>query len=486
MLMLSNSLLSQNYRLVTGSTKNLYVLDIDQSTFSLVVDSVSENGGVSSFYTQLTVSDSMNKVSQNCSFWGGAECISFAKHGLLGEAIINESDSLWYLFNDYGDTLVFNTALEVGQSRNILEYNNETFYVTCTSIQPEEFLGVVDTVKTYDIFYLDRFGVYRIYNSDISFKISKNHGLICAFDMSIFPDYTEGFTIAGSEELQKGLYRISSADVYNYAVGDIIQYRETYYKNEYPNPNVTNNVSFVRNKVLERTDNALGVFYKLERAWFSANGLEQGIDTLQQVYSNKDTLAYLPIETSFAKDLDMLTKKTLFKETLAGVEMWNLLRDNQWALRYCAQDRCFGAADTQGQVITDVLQVVLGLGDFDSEFTTVYAMNNYSTVSEKREMIYFNKQGLEWGTEAFVGMETIKDSQSNVSFYPNPVCGLGTVESPLLGKYKIIDINGKTVLSGFKATKLLKLDVSSLPNGLFMLILQNGSVVVSTRFIKSM
>ena len=71
MWLLSNSLMSQNYSLVTGSTKNLYVLDIDQSTFSLVVDSVSDNSGVSRFYTQLTVSDSMNKVSQNCSFWGG-------------------------------------------------------------------------------------------------------------------------------------------------------------------------------------------------------------------------------------------------------------------------------------------------------------------------------------------------------------------------------------------------------------------------------
>lgn len=485
MLILSNSLLSQNYSLVTGSTKNLYVLDIDQSTFSLVVDSVSDNSGVSRFYTQLTVSDSMNKVSQNCSFWGGAECISFSKHGLLGETIINESDSLWYLFNDYGDTLVFNTTLEVGQSRNILEFNNETFYVTCTSIQPEEFLGVIDTVKTYDIFYLDRFGIYRIYNSDLSFKISKNHGLICAFDMSIFPDYTEGFTIAGSEELQKGLYRIRSSDVYNFAVGDVFQYRNESFESIYPNPITTTEIQYERREILERQETADSVIYLIEKSWFTVGTSAQSSDTVRESYSKLDSVVSLPVEASSPHDMDMLSRKKLYRELYSNIgDGWTIIIDNDWSKRYCALDMCFGNADTQGQVITDRTISILGVGMFYSIFKTVYPLNNYSTVSYESTLCFYKKQNTIWGDEAFVGIDHFANLDNSISLYPNPVSDIVNIEGQQYGIYKIIDLSGAVVASGIKDADLVKVDISGLSKGIYMVRLQSGSSVSSARFVK--
>lgn len=488
MFFLTIQLMSQDYSLVRVGTKNLYLIDISDSTYSLAIDSSVDVGNVTRFYTSPFVGDYPDKTSLNCGFWGSQDCISFTKYGLLGGIIENHSDSLWLLFTHDGDTAIINSSLTVGQSRKFISFEDYTYYLKCVSIQSEDILGVTDLVKTYEIFVKDQNGVTITTTgwTGVELKVSKSYGLIKGFDISNFPVDHKVFDIAGSVELQKGLFRIRSADVYNYTVGDIFQYRETYYKNEYPNPNIINEVSYVRYKVLERTDNALGFYYKFERVWFSANSIEQGIDTIQQVYSSQDTLAYIPIETSSAKDFDMLTKNTLINKDFAGTRMWSLLRDNDWDLRYCAQDLCFGATDTQGRLITDLKEVVLGLGDFKVEFTTVYPMSNYSTISEKLEMVYFNKQGFEWGTEAFVGIETIGDRLLNISFYPNPVNKLGTVECPVFGFYKIIDINGKTLLSGYKNTKLLQLDVSGLPNGLFMLILQSGSDVMSTRFIKSM
>jgi hypothetical protein len=108
------------------------------------------------------------------------------------------------------------------------------------------------------------------------------------FISKTIPDSIQTFQIIGSIPLQQGIYRISSADIYDFQPGDIFQHRNRdnieailiRFK-------ITTPSWFEKITILERADFTDSVVYLIQKKWFMDNSLNENIDTVTSSYSRK-------------------------------------------------------------------------------------------------------------------------------------------------------------------------------------------------------
>jgi len=78
--------------------------------------------------------------------------------------------------------------------------------------------------------------------------------------------------------------------------------------------------------------------------------------------------------------------------------------------------------------------------------------------------------------DIFKETSSIEVVNSNVSIYPNPTDGIIKIESDQnVSNIKVIDLNGKILLSQLKMESDFQVDLSSFDSGIYFIVLENES-----------
>ncbi|MEZ4983145.1 MAG: T9SS type A sorting domain-containing protein [Saprospiraceae bacterium] len=76
----------------------------------------------------------------------------------------------------------------------------------------------------------------------------------------------------------------------------------------------------------------------------------------------------------------------------------------------------------------------------------------------------------------------------SMEVYPNPVRHQLTLKLPDIGKadipYKIIDLEGKTVVKDRISSSQNTIEVETLPSGMYMIVIRNEGIILRSRFVK--
>lgn len=106
--------------------------------------------------------------------------------------------------------------------------------------------------------------------------------------------------------------------------------------------------------------------------------------------------------------------------------------------------------------------------------------NPFIDLPDLAEYIWGNKTGSAW--HSTVGINDTETNDTEIIFYPNPVDDFINLRNIETGKYQILDLNGKVILSGeFNNSKI---GVSHLNTGIYFMILKTNKKIHTSKFVK--
>jgi hypothetical protein len=155
-------------------------------------------------------------------------------------------------------------------------------------------------------------------------------------------------------------------------------------------------------------------------------------------------------------------------------------------LRYCSIDNCWGSNDVPGPAPTQEDVYTLGLGLFYSIYWEGVINWNSQGYHHTSELIYSIKNGVECGSEAFLGISEKPVAIDSFSIYPVPGKDFVTVETPLAkgSWFSIYSINGLEINKQQLFETKTQIDISQLKSGIYMVKLITGKSVMIKKMVK--
>ena len=478
-------LFSQNFAPINQDTKSLYSVNETGKTFSLSIENMFTANGNSFYATLLIPQTEYDVYFTLCSNSSGRSITNCA---LLGDTIIRKADETWVFFNLNNDSIYFNPNLNQGSEQLLAQFDNIKYSLSCTSVGQENFLQTTDQVKTFTLQAKD------VNNNNISspwngkeVKVSQNSGIIEGVNFKNFPDSIQTFQIIGSIPLQQGIYRISSADIYDFQPGDIFQRHNRDYIESHPNT-IQNHDSiwFEKITILERTDFTDSVVYLIQKKWFMDNSLIENIDTVTSSFPKTDTIAIVPIEKPVLIENVDYWDKSFQQIQLDTKKYWNYSKNYIDGDTYCPVTNCITNPTSGFWYGYKSNDRTLGLGLFQSMDFAQYEIPSEQYFREiSSRLVYFKKGNVTWGYQFMVGQEEIAENSKPLAISPNPAHDNVRIESPISGLVQIIDLTGKTVYSStITENSSESLPTQNLERGLYLIRVINKSTSLTQKFIK--
>ncbi|MCE1167993.1 MAG: T9SS type A sorting domain-containing protein [Sphingobacteriia bacterium] len=479
-------LFSQNFAPINQDTKSLYSVNETGKTFSLSIENMFTANG-NSFYATLLIPQTNYDVSDTwCSFSPGRSITNCA---LLGDTIIRKADETWVFFNLNNDSIYFNPNLNQGSEQLLAQFENIKYSLSCTSVGQENFLQTTDQVKTFTLQAKD------MNNNNISspwngkeVKVSQNSGIIEGVNFKYFPDSIQTYQIIGSVPLQQGIYRISSADIYDFQPGDIFQHRNRDYLERHPNSFQNHDsIWFEKITILERTDFTDSVVYLIQKKWFMDNSLIENIDTVTSSFPKTDTIAIVPIEKPVLIENVDYWDKSFQQIQLDTGKYWNYSLNYFDGAIYCPATNCITYLSSTFLQSYKTIDKTLGLGLFQSMDYARYEIPSEQYFREiSSRLVYFKKGNVTWGFQYIVGEEEIAEDSKPLTISPNPAHDNVRIESPISGTLQIIDLNGQIVYSNMiKENSPEELSIAQYSKGIYLVRIINNKTAITKKFIKN-
>ena len=479
-------LFSQNFALLNQDTKSLYSVNETGKTFSLSIENMFTANGNSFYATLLIPQTDFDVYFTECSTASGRSITNCA---LLGDTIIRKADETWVFFNINNDSIYFNPNLNQGSEQLLAQFDNIKYTLSCTSVGQENFLQTTDQVKTFTLQAKD------VNNNNISspwngkeVKVSQNSGLIAGLNFKNFPDSIQTFQIIGSIPLQQGIYRISSADIYDFQPGDIFQHRNRDYLERHPYTFQNHDsIWFEKITILERTDFTDSVVYLIQKKWFMENSLIENIDTVTSSFLKTDTIAIVPIEKPVLIENIEYWDKSFQQVQIDTEKYWNYSLYYFTGDIYCPITNCITNLTTDFLWSYESIDKTLGLGLFQSMNFYEYEIpseKNFLEISSR--LVYFKKGNVTWGFQYIVGEEEIAEDSKPLTISPNPAHDNVRIESPISGTLQIIDLNGQIVYSNMiKENSPEELSIAQYSKGIYLVRIINNKTAIKKKFIKN-
>ena len=479
-------LFSQNFALLNQDTKSLYSVNETGKTFSLSIENMFTANGNSFYATLLIPQTEYDVYFTLCSNSSGRSITNCA---LLGDTIIRKADETWVFFNLNNDSIYFNPNLNQGSEQLLAQFDNIKYSLSCTSVGQENFLQTTDQVKTFTLQAKD------MNNNNISspwngkeVKVSQNSGIIEGVNFKYFPDSIQTYQIIGSVPLQQGIYRISSADIYDFQPGDIFQHRNRDYLERHPNTFQNHDsIWFEKITILERTDFTDSVVYLIQKKWFMDNSLIENIDTVTSSFSKTDTIAIVPIEKPVLIENVDYWDKSFQQIQLDTEKYWNYSLNYFDGAIYCPATNCITYLSSTFLQSYKTIDKTLGLGLFQSMDYARYEIPSEQYFREiSSRLVYFKKGNVTWGFQYIVGEEEIAEDSKPLTISPNPAHDNVRIESPISGTLQIIDLNGQIVYSNMiKENSPEELSIAQYSKGIYLVRIINNKTAITKKFIKN-
>ena len=471
-----NCVSSQNYRSFLHNNISYY--ENDKEAVSIRADSfkIIGNDTVYYFYRQF-IERSNNCIDPYGESW-------------FGRCLIVKPGGINIYIRPDGDSIIFNTLAETGESWICYRYPNGS-YVKATVILMDmvQVLGQVDSFKRIT------FAKYNSLNMIVPdsvnnkyFDLSKDHGFISVFGFRTFPEfgidnadyYDCSITrnLVGMTRGNLGIRNIKALDIFDFEPGD--EYHTFYHWHESFNylPNMKSDTIKTIKKVLYKFYSGDTVLYviKVEKLQFSNKLVNQVlVRTIERVH---DTMIekYYP-----GTILDSEPGEIVYGGPAVIGQGWFFYYLYPYYIKglnskvYGAQDPPYhyvGTPPCLHFIIVDgcipIYNYVKGLGG------PYYYCFGIKGDEKENKIVYFKKGAEEWGTKLDMTASLPYDINTGFKLYPNPANGWINIGIPDIGgnilNAELFDLNGKRILIVKNLhLGINQLDISSIGKGFYIL-----------------
>lgn len=462
---LSQLLSAQVYKPFSGNSKKIFVDTLGRA-HSLAFEQVNTLGSDSIFHGFLTIQSDFY-FSDSCSFWGGNQCLKQTLPPWFGTKVTTNNAGSYLFYTRFGDALNF-------QFQNYLDttliYSNANLQLRMhyTGTDTINLLGIIDSVASYELMLSDSAG--NPVTSPIgqqAWRIGKQLGLISCFQIDSFPFVQKNMWLVGDEQQHAGVYAINNELIYNYEVGDVLQWHQAY--SVYSPINPMNYDLYRKYRILSKSVTSDSLFYQVEEEVFSVNQGTAIIDTFNLVYHRFESLATIPFEK-----FDGHYRK-LELESYCGQLRWKYTdKPEPYLLNFCAIDTCWGSADTGGPAQQGETVYVSGIGIFASNYYVSapppYGMSQYNNLG------YALLNNVACGTQAVVGLSNSLHELNVVSVYPSPASQMLSITAKnAFGRVLIFNLLGEKIWDQTTPYNDLIIDVSDWPEGIYFMDLEDSN-----------
>jgi hypothetical protein len=352
-------------------------------------------------------------------------CFSTNDTGFLSYNTILQDDGMDVYFNRFHDSIFIQTQANLNDSWIFhQDSSGHYFEATVSNIINDNFLGLTDSVKIITLQAKDSSGnLISSPHDTLDIRISKHYGLVKGFNLFRFPygvttgEYTPNDTtfksinLIGLPQHNAGIKNLTAADIYDYNIGDEFHWVTSSPSRSYDimvingkqfsitGDSVFYDV-FLRKYAFTWTNNGSNSFFEFDTLFIGDTTMifdvsENGsIDTYPQHYDEDSVITYI-------QSIDGTQKVINYGDNVT----WNVGCD--------ITEFYFGGRTTYYK----------GIG-----YTYEYGGRNI--YGEKREFVYYNKNGNIWGTPlnidslSTVSTNTIEKQNVSLKVFPNPATDL--------------------------------------------------------------
>jgi len=286
-----------------------------------------------------------------------------------------------------------------------------------------------------------------------------------------FPQILKPLALIGNVSPTGGFYALTNEILYDYQIGDEIQYHEYSYHQGGP-PSWTYN-RYRKYTILSKTVTSDSIIYSDLCDLFYADSIQPNSTTITLKYLRNTVIANIPFEL-----FDGSTK-SLYMSDYCGMKLWTYKITSANDLMFCKVDTCWGDYDTGGPPPQGGIIYAAGLGIYD--YWNYVAAPPPGGYSEGSEIIYFKKNGTYCGDQAIVGINEMQNIRNSIAVYPNPANDYIKITSAVsMSNVSIFNPEGQLMLSQNLAATSANIDIKELPAGLYFakfLMDDNRSVV---------
>lgn len=389
-----------------------------------------------------------------------------------------------------GDSIHIETLAQSGDEWTVFSWaNGNMIKGTVTDESTQQVSGISQIVKTIRLDVVNALGNPMSHPlNGLEWKVSQFSGLVQVHSLYWFPDFPPVSSLPtyaciswdhGFEQWSDTLFTISDVqpvtygDMYRLFPGDHFQMKDVIQYSGWPDPNPPT-ITYFDYTVLSRTINVSGgLDLVMVLSTFEEGNPNFTIDTLN--LSVPDTGSYFPngilighMDTVFT----ILQRSELLIDSLD-----------------CGSRIVLTPADNT------VPNDMSGCYAFYSQYDLLYRAKYYRIgfpflnwdylggfgASGNRSIVYANTTACQFGTQVFVGVNEISDSDL-LALWPNPTSGAVRFNSDRTRGVTITDLAGRTVHKAQAQAGQNEIDLSTLSNGCYLIrfegVVKGTAVVV--------
>lgn len=424
----------------------------------------------------------------------------------MGTHMLERPDGYNLFFNFLGDTIRVNTLANAGESWIVFNWGDSLHLIaTINSIDGQTVNGTLQDVKTISFQAVDSDGnpTEHLMNSQ-QWQLGQHDGFVRVHSLYWFPDMPDPLTTTGYECLWGGTSEHehysawlmeqmdatppSEGSMYNLEIGDEFQIRETGY-------GAGEGLKYKRYILTEKV--FIGAAMSLQFDVEAIDAIAGTVDTYGYTVNSSDTSNIFPlnllpnqvgelplnwnVSSSRAVRCQPVNHPQIYS-TGGGQLMLDSIADacNLKYVMVTGSDNLFGSNSTCYRYWS-VADGCYGPFVYLSGIPVPAVSQGCISGGYTNVPIYINTSTCQFGSRMYVGVEETVARILNL--HPNPATSTLRFDSPSSTAYTVTDAVGKKVMQGQTQQGQNTLNVEGLPDGMYVLQLEDGSGVA--RFVKA-
>ncbi len=482
LLFLTTSAISQDYKVVNNHLPAMYSITPsfqDDLFKAFETDSVEIIGPDSLFYTFAAIRDTTEPG------WG--ICLDSEAGSIMGRKILQQNNRT-VLFNYRQDSIFISRNSIPGKSWHYYNFSNGD-YIEAAHQQTEgmDILGTSDSVKVIVLIRKDADG--NVMEDNINGKeilLSRNYGLVQTFDNYLFPDQLLACRIVGFTNPTTGLANLEAKGVYDFNVGDEFHFKtedifETYDQEDSVYKIISGDIIQKIRYVTGRADYADSVVYHYSECSKIVQYTGGVPDTSYKTETVAETIIFDSIRPGILNAYP--DQKIRFDDlgTYYRIGFWQPIQYNGFPTKIIV-DHAYMDADSC--VIHSVFDPCCYSELYIKSCGGPYFnWSDWTGNVDKAELVYFNKNGIEWGEPVAKDCDDLLSDingqsvqNADISVYPNPFSDQLIIASNLnssrIVQIKLLDINGRILKSAAWSDNRYTFNTGDLSGGIYILEIQ--------------
>ncbi len=481
--------LAQNYQPVNSGRTALFY-DSVYNVYSLKMDSV-KIVGEDSIHFPFQIFQSVNL--------GSYDRANIIDGSWIGKEIVQNNPGWTIFHNKSMDSCFIKTNAELHEQWvSFSIYDSLTIVSEVISFDTCTFLGLTDSVKRISFTCYDRnMNLLNCSLNNLQIVLSKNYGLIKTLNFYHFPGLVAityynkqviELDLAGLTNPNAGIKNIEWDDIYNMQIGDEIHWR-----------------SYNENNFKEYSSSE----YLYIDKYIGRQDLEDTIEfTINRHRHYVGQFGYTSSTIEFTTILDTtytLLWKCIYDSTLRHIHGQPVIRYNQYHLPHkgsfwSMKNGMVMKKSVIGDCRVMVFESETGYWHVPLDFYYCsdiiyfeglggpYYYTSNSDGESRRDLIYFKKENLEWGTPYIFSKSVLPSETREIFVFPNPANEKITVKIANImvkaSDLSITDIAGRRLLSIQLNSESNEINIENLSSGIYLYnIVSKYGVIKSGKLI---